>query len=720
MKHSLLHYYREKQKQSESEKVYDTQCPFCSMQCKKKVIEQSFVTRKQYKTEGVDNPVTKGRLCMKGMNAYAHAVHEDRLMHPVQKQADGSWKEVSWEEALALVREKFQSLQQQYGSDSVGVYGSASITNEESYLLGKLARVALKTKYIDYNGRFCMSSAATASKAVLGIDRGLTNALSDIPKAQVLLLSGTNIASCQPVMMPYLEEAKANGAFIIVIDPRKTETAAIADLHLEVTPGRDAALTNAMLASLMQQGLVNESFVKDRTEGWQELQPHLQSISIKDAADYAGVEVQKISDAVRIFAAAETGMVLTARGVEQQTDGHMAVRNLLNLVLLTGKIGREGCGYGAVTGQGNGQGGREHGQKADQLPGYRMIDNPEDRQHIADFWGVPEEELPGRGVSAYEMMEKVKERDIRGMLLVCSNPVVSNPNASFIKEALETLDFFVAVDLFISESAQYADLILPAASYLEDEGTMTNLEGRVTLREATKKPPGSTKPDWKIICELAEALGAAEHFPFRSAEEVFNELRHASRGGAADYYGMTYDRIRREEGLFWPCPDLDHPGTPRLFANSFGRPDGRALLTAVDSKAVQSTSIPTEKHPLLLTTGRVMAHYLTGVQTRRSTKLAARLYESFIELHPATADTYSIAEGDLVDVISDAGSITVRAQLTADIRRDTVFVPFHWAEHQNVNMLIPGKLDPVSRMPGYKSTPVSIKRHEPALQTTES
>ncbi|SDN98532.1 assimilatory nitrate reductase catalytic subunit NasC [Alkalicoccus daliensis] len=714
MKHSMLNYYREKQRQVESETIYNTQCPFCSMQCKKQVIEQKYVKRKSYLTKGVDNPTTHGRLCIKGMNAYQHAVHKDRVLEPLHKQ-NGEFVPISWEKALEMIREQFTAIQAAHGKDAVGVYGSGSITNEEAYLLGKFARVGLQTKYIDYNGRFCMASAATAGNAVFGLDRGLTNSLSEIPKAKCIILAGTNLAECQPTIMPYFEEARKNGSYIIVIDPRETETAKMADLHLKVKPGKDAALANALLKVIEKEGLINESFVKERTNGWEEMKAHLTSLNLEEAAALASVPLKDIELAAKAFAKAPTGMIFTARGVEQQTDGHMAVRNFLNLLLLTGKIGQEGSGYGAVTGQSNGQGGREHGQKADQLPGYRSITKKEDRDYVAGMWGVKEEDLPGKGVSAYEMMEKVHEREIRSMLLMCSNPIVSTPNASFVKEALASLDFFVAIDLFISETAQMADLILPASSYLEDEGTMTNVEGRVTLREANKKPEGKSRHDWQILCDIAKVLGKEEYFPFTSAEEVFNELRTASKGGRADYYGITYDRIREEQGILWPCPSLDHKGTHRLFEESFATADGKAVLSVVSNDAELKKEAVSEDYPLYLTTGRIMSHYLTGVQTRKSTNLAAHFYESFMEIHPETAGEYGIPENELVEIQSKRGTIVVRSRISEHIRKDTIFVPFHWAEDQNVNMLVPKDLDPNCGMPGYKVSAVKIRRHEPSF-----
>ncbi len=703
----LLKYFRTKQQEVQSEKVYDTQCPFCSMQCKMQLIEQSIVSRKKYTTIGVANPTSEGRICIKGMNAHQHALHQDRIKYPLLK-INGEFVRISWQEALAVIKEKFTDIQAADGTNALAVYGSASITNEEAYLLGKFARVALKTRYIDYNGRLCMSAAATAANQTFGMDRGITNALTEVPTTRVIILAGTNIAECQPTIMPYFEKAKENGAYIIAIDPRETATTQIADLHLKVKPGMDAALANGLLKVILEENLTDEQFIRERATGFAEVKEYVLSQSLDEIAELTGVSKEQIQTAAIKFASEETGMLFTARGVEQQIDGTAAVRNLLNVLIATGKIGKPSCGYGAITGQGNGQGAREHGQKADQLPGYRSIENDEHREYIASVWGIDEEDIPRKGVSAFEMFKKIDEGEITGMLLMCSNPVVSNPNANFVKAALKKLKFLVAIDLFVSETAEYADLILPTSSYLEDEGTMTNLEGRVILREASRPCPGEVKHDWEIICEIAKVLGKGQYFPYKKAEDIFNELRVASKGGIADYYGITYDRIRKEKGILWPCPDENHAGTARLFEYSFAHPDGKAKMVVVSNTSQIPKEKPSEEYPLYLTTGRVVSHYLTGVQTRKSAALAARNFESYLEIHPETARKYQIENNRLVTVTSKRGSIVVRSKWTDKIRQDTVFVPFHWADSQNVNMLVGEDLDPFCKMPGFKVSAVKV------------
>ncbi|PPA71000.1 assimilatory nitrate reductase catalytic subunit NasC [Jeotgalibacillus proteolyticus] len=702
----LLKYYRTRQQEVQSEKVYDTQCPFCSMQCKMQLIEQKAVTSTTYKTVGVDNPTTEGRLCIKGMNAHQHAIHRERIKQPLIKK-DGEFVAATWEEALEVIGSRFKAIQKEDGRDALSVYGSGSVTNEVAYLLGKFARVALKTKHIDYNGRLCMSSAATAANQSFGIDRGFTNTLQEVPGTRVIILAGTNIAECQPTIMPYFEKAKENGAYIIAIDPRETLTTDLADLHLKNKPGSDVALANALLKIILEEGWMDEDFIRERVNGLEEAMEHLAGVDLEECIAKTGVSYEQLYQTAHVFSQEESGMIFTARGIEQQTDGTEAVRGLLNLLLVTGKIGKPYSGYGAITGQGNGQGGREHGQKADQLPGYRLIEDKEDRQYISEIWGVDERDLPGKGVSAYEMFEKMNEGTITGMLVMCSNPLLSNPNLNLVKEALQKVKFLVAVDLFISETAEYADVILPASSYLENEGTMTNVEGRVTLREASRPLPGEARHDWKILCNIAKELGQWEKFPFKSAEEIFEELRLASKGGKADYYGITYQRLREEQGILWPCPELSHEGTKRLFTDRFAHEDGKAKL-AVVGKTKRDKEMLSPEFPLYLTTGRVMAHYLTGVQTRKSSSLAARNIEAYMEIHPDTAKKFHIKDQELTSIQSRNGRITVRSSYSEKIRKDTVFVPFHWGGDQSVNRLVSDRLDPFSRMPGFKVTAVRI------------
>jgi assimilatory nitrate reductase catalytic subunit len=391
----------------------------------------------------------------------------------------------------------------------------------------------------------------------------------------------------------------------------------------------------------------------------------------------------------------------------------------INLVLASGRIGRESCGYGTITGQGNGQGGREHGQKADQLPGMRELANPEHRAYIADVWGMDAGELPQPGVDAYELIRKIDKGEIKGMLSICFNPKVSLPDNNFVARALEKLEFFVSIEFFMSETARYADIVLPGSLQEEDEGTVTQVEGRVIKINKAVDPPGDARQDWRIIQDIAHALGRGRGFEFRSPREMFDELRVASKGGMADYSGITYEKIERQMGVFWPCPSDDHPGTPRMFepgswnpiangAGPFYFPDGRARF--VISEYLPPAEVTDDEYPVILTTGRVITQFLSGTQTRRIGPLVDYYPEPRVEMHPHLAERLGIAHDDWTLVESRRGSLTLRAQVATTIRPDTVFIPYHWAGAKSANQLTISAQDPISKIPEYKVCAVRVSK----------
>ncbi|WP_456238742.1 molybdopterin oxidoreductase family protein [Paenibacillus athensensis] len=622
--------------------------------------------------------------------------------------AGDSWRSLSWDDALAGIAAEIKALQAEYGNDAVGVYGGGSLTNEVSYLLGKFTRVALRSKYIDYNGRYCMSSAAAASNKAFGVDRGMTMPLSEIPQAKYILLAGTNIAECQPTMTPYLLEAKKNGAVIVTIDPRNTMTSKIADIHVRLQPGFDSVFVNGLLNVIVTEKLYDAAFLEQRTSGFEELAAAVKPFTPARVEELTGVLEGVVRTIARGFAKAESGIVMTARGLEQQVNGVENTQNYINLALITGKIGRKGCGYGAVTGQANGQGGREHGQKADQLPGYRLIENEADRAYVAGVWGVDPGELPGKGVSAYELLQKVDEGEIQALIVLGSNPLVSSPNSRMVERALQKLKLLVVIDMFETETARYAHWLLPGSSFLEGEGTLTNLEGRVFHRPQALALPGESKLDYRILCELAAALGRGAFFQYNGIEDVFNELTRATAGGKADYSGITYERLQREKGVFWPCPSPDHPGTPHMFETTFAHPDGKARLFGITPK-MPAEPIDAD-YPYVLTTGRVGSHYLSGAQTRRTEALNKKNPVPVAEIHPWLAGRIGLGVDGKVRITSRRGSLVFPVKVTEGIQPRTVFVPFHWGEELSINKLTNGALDPTSRMPEFKICAVRVER----------
>lgn len=685
-----------------------THCPYCALQC------GMLLETRGGATEVKGNPgfpVNKGSLCIKGWTSAEALGHAERLRTPLARNAQGRLVPVSWDEAFRRVTMGLHEAQVKYGSDAAGVFGSGALTNEKAYLLGKFTRVALRSASIDYNGRFCMSSAAAASNKAFGIDRGMPFPLADIPQAEVVMLVGSNAAETMPPFMQYFEQQRAQGGKLIVVDPRASVTAQNAALHLKLTPGTDAALAGGLLHILIRDGLIDADYIRERTEGFESVKGAVATYWPARVEQITGVPEAQIVEAAHLIGRAKTAMILTGRGSEQQSQGVNNVLSFINIALACGLVGRPFSGYGCLTGQGNGQGGREHGQKADQLPGYRKLDDPAARRHIAEVWGVKEEDLPRCGKSAYELLDSCgRPGGVRALLVVGSNVVVSSPRAGRIKERLKSLDFLAVADFFLSETAEIADVVLPSAQWAEEEGTTTNLEGRVILRRRAAMPPAGVKTDLEIICELGARLGKANAFAFESAEEVFDELRRATAGGPADYSGITYEKIAGQQGVFWPCPTTkngeEHAGTPRLFAEKFATLSGRARFHAVRHQEPGET--PCRDYPLYLTTGRVLAQYQSGTQTRRIAKLAEMAPEPRAEIHPATARLYGITGGDRVWLQTRRDAVLLNVKLTPSIREDTVFVPFHWGGKQAINRLTNPALDPTSRMPEFKVCAVRI------------
>src|SRR3989441_420022 len=682
-----------------------THCCFCGVQCgiQLKVQDNKVVGFEPWE----EFPVNHGMLCPKGIKRYLQNDHPDRLLAPLVRTHRG-FREATWNEALDRTVDAIRRIQSRYGRDAFAILGGASMTNEKAYLIGKFARVALRTANIDYNGRLCMVSAGAANKMAFGIDRA-ANPWSDIPLAKAIILSGTNLGECFPILTDYVWRARDNGAKIIVIDPRITPIARTADLFLPVRPGRDSALANGILHVMIEDGCIDEAFIANHTHDFDKVRDLVKKYTPALTEKITGVPARSVLKAAEIWGPAETSMLLHARGIEHHTKGVENVLSYINLVLATGRIGKPGCGYGTITGQGNGQGGREHGQRCNQHPGGRDINKPEHRRFIAEFWGVPESELPNQGLSACEIFDAIERGEIKGLISISFNPLVSIPDANRTRAALEKLEFYCAIDFFLSETAHYADVVLAGSLQEEDEGTVTTGEGRCVRLRQSVTPPGNARVDWSIICDLAARLGQGDHFNYSRAEEIFNELTAASKGGPVDYSGMTYERVEKNMGLFWPCPAPEHPGTPRLFeGGTFHHPDGKARFHAFDYRP-PAEDIDAE-YPIFFTSGRVVSQYLSGTQTRRMGSLLEQYPEPLCEMHPRLAERLGINDRDLVKVSTRRGEIIVPAQLVKSIRPDTVFIPYHWPGKKSANQLTNRALDPISKMPEFKVCACKIEK----------
>ena len=694
-----------------------THCPYCALQCGITLEPADSGTT----LSGRDFETNGGALCRKGFSAAKLLEHPQRLDTPMLRQADGSFAPASWDDALDLVAEKARSIRAESGADAVAMFGSGSLTNEKAYQLGKFARLALGTSRIDYNGRFCMSSAAAGSNRAFGLDRGLPFPLADLDTASMILMLGSNVADTMPPFVRHLETVRERGG-LIVVDPRRSATAKLsaegAGWHLQPTPATDLQLLLGLAHVVLAESLADTGYLKARTTGLEALRSSVAAWWPERTAKVTGVPAEAIRRTARALAAAARAAkngghpvyILTGRGIEQHANGTDTVTAAINLALLLGLPGTLAGGYGTITGQGNGQGGREHGQKCDQLPGYRKIADPAHRAHVSKVWGVDPGIIPGPGIPAMELLNALGTEGGPRMLMVHgANPVISAPDATRIFSALRRLDFLVVCDFFLSETAAEADLVLPVLQWAEEEGTMTNLEGRILRRRAAVAAPGQAKSELWILSQLADRLDAPGTFSPRAAE-VFEELKRASAGGIADYSGVNWEDVDQGAAIYWPCPEGSaistepgtRNGTPRLFLENFAHPDGKAKIVAVHAPA----TLPAQQ--ISLVTGRLLEHYQSGAQTRRVDELAAAAPEAALEIHPSTALAHQISDGQRVEVSNQRGTTIARAKLSSDMRLDTVFLPFHFPGTGTANLLTDPRVDPVSSMPEFKHAQVSL------------
>ncbi len=703
----------------EPDRLVKTHCCFCGQQCgiQLKVKGNEVIGFEPWE----DFPFNRGMLCPKGVKRYLQGSHPDRLTTALRRDphAPGGFAQMPYNDAIAKVASEIQRIQSSYGNGAMGVLSGASLTTEKTYLMGKFARVCLKTPYIDYNGRLCMVSAGAANKKAFGIDR-TTNPWSDIVGTEVVWVAGSNVAECSPITTNYIWQARELGAKVIVQDPRITPIARTCDLFLPVKPGRDAALFAGVLNLMIENGWIDRDFVDKHTVGFDQVAEYCKQWTPSHTAEVTGVPERSIRQAAEWWGTAKSSFLLHARGIEHHSNGVQNALGTINLVLASGRLGKPKSGYGTITGQANGQGGREHGQKCDQLPGWRDIANPEHRKYIASIWQVQEKDIPGPGVDAYEIFRKIDAGEIKGLLSICFNPKVSLPDNNFVKRALDKLEFYVAIDFFLNDTARHADIVLPGSLQEEDEGTVTQIEGRVIKINKAVDCPGDARRDWIIIQDIAAALSRPHGFRFASPREIFDELRIASKGGVADYSGITYEKIEKQFGVFWPCPSHDprtgeaipeYLGTPRLFepgsynpvakgTGPFYFPDGKARFNIADYRTpVDDIS---EEYPIFLTTGRVVSQFLSGTQTRRIGPLVDQYPEPRIEIHPRLAEKLGIKDGQWTTAETRRASITLKAMVVTTIRPDTIFIPYHWAGKKSANQLTVAAQDPISKIPQYK------------------
>ncbi|MFB7250738.1 molybdopterin oxidoreductase family protein [Microbacterium sp. NPDC056234] len=689
-----------------------THCPYCALQCAMTLTPRgadAAASDPSMTVSGREFPTNRGGLCKKGWTSSTLLDSPDRLTQPLVRGDDGALTEASWADALDLIAGRIVRLQTASGRDCIGVFGGGGLTNEKAYQLGKFARIALRTSRIDYNGRFCMSSAAAAANRAFGIDRGLPFPLTDLDEARTVLMLGSNVADTMPPFLSHLAAVRDAGG-LIVVDPRRSSTARLTDdgqgLHLAPAPGTDLELLLGLTHIVISERLHDAAAVERWTQGFDALRRSVAAWWPARVQQITGVPVETLRRVARRLASGANTFILTGRGVEQHANGTDTATAAINLAVILGLPTRAGSGYGTLTGQGNGQGGREHGQKCDQLPGYRKITDPDARAHVAAVWGVDPATIPGPGLPAVQLLESIGEdHGIRALLVHGSNPVISAPDAGAVRDRLGELDLLVVCDFFLSETAAMADVVLPVTQWAEEEGTMTNLEGRVIRRRQALPAPEGVRSELWILSELARRLDAPGRFDLDPAL-VFDELALASAGGIADYSGLSHAMLDADIDAFWPYP-VGSSGTPRPLLAGYQHPDGRARIVPVAVRPLPEG--PAAGDELTLITGRLLEHYQSGAQTRRVAELVAARPALEATLHPATAADRGMYDGDTIVLTNARGAVTAQVVTDSGIRPDTVFLPFHYPGEHSANLLTVAATDPISAMPEFKRSVVRVR-----------
>ena len=717
----------------QDEQQVKTVCPYCGVGCG---IEASVSDGRLFQIKGDDaHPANFGKVCPKPSGLPEAVHHPDRLTHPMRRQDDGSFRRISWDEALSEISERLGGTIGEFGPEAVAFYISGQLLTEDYYVANKFAKGFLGTNNLDSNSRLCMASAVSAYKGAFGTD-GPPTAYSDIGQAGCIMFWGSNAAECHPITFDRVKQRKKEGKEdpglpVIVVDPRRTATAEIADLHLQVKPGTDLALANAMLKVLIDEDLIEDGFIENHTNGFKEAAGVACEWSLEEAAGVCGVEAGDIVWAARKFGRAPAALIFWAVGVNQSTVGTAKSRAIINLCLATGNVGKPGAGPFSLTGQPNAMGGREVGGSSNLLPGYRTAENPEHRQQIEAAWGLSGGSIPGAwGLTATEIFRGLDDGDVKFLWVAATNPAASLPDLERARRAMRNAPFIVVQDAYPTETTQLADLVLPAAQWGEKTGVVTNSERRVSLVRKLVEPPGEARPDWEIFAGVARRMGFEKDFAWESPAEIYDEYKELTRGTPVDVTGLSHGRLERGPRQ-WPIPDVgwreekptggiqrrepreEHPGTHRLYTDKkFNTPDGRANFAATPHGGLSEP--PSEEYPLTLSNGRVKNQWHTMTRTGRAENLIKDLKGGpYVEVHPEAAEKAGIEDGKPVNIVSARGSFKARALFTENIEPGTVFVPFHWGDlwkgGGSLNNTTHDAIDPVSKQPELKGAAVRLE-----------
>jgi len=670
-----------------------TTCPYCGTGCRfyLQVVDNKLIGVVPCKTD----EISQGRLCIKGYNAHAFVQHPDRLTHPMVRDG-GHLRKATWDEALDKVVSEVKRISAEHGPDSVIVLASAKCTNEENYLFQKIARAAIGTNNVDHCARLC--HASTVAGLLMSFGSGaMTNTIPEFENADCVLVTGSNTLEAHPLIGARILRAHDKGAKIVVVDPRDTPLSRLAHSSIHQQPGTDIAWINGMIKIIIDEGLHDEAFIRDRTSGFDELRKIVEPYTPEKVEEITQIPKQELIDAARTYANAEKAMIAYAMGVTQHSNGTNIVRALANLAMVTGNVGKESTGVNPLRGQCNVQGACDAGGLPDLFPGYQRVEDAEARKRFETAWGrtLP----PTKGTTLTCAMKDALIGKVKAMIIFGENPMLSDPDIAHVEEAMKELEFLAVAEIFPTDTTKLADVVLPGACYAEKDGTFTSTDRAIRPLHKAVDPPGEAKPDWMIACELGKRLGA-QGFDFSSPAEVLDEMARL----APIYGGISYERADAQV-LRWPCPSKDHMGTPVLHIGGFKI--GKGVLVPVDhAPPAEETS---DEYPFILTTGRNLFHFHTGTMTRRSPKLEREAPEPYVEVNTSDAKRLGISNSDRVRVSSRRGEIALKARVTDWIMPGVIFIPFHYAEAA-ANRLTNPALDPVAKIPEFKVCAAQLKK----------
>lgn len=692
------------------DKTVRTTCPYCGVGCQMTLhVKDNFIYRVSAPFDAAPN---YGMLCVKGRFGTDYVRHPGRVKTPLiranreaGRSAPPVWREATWGEALDLVADELVRIRNSYGGDAIAGYASAKATNEDNYVYQKLIRALLNTNNVDHCARLCHAGSVTGLQLSIG-SSAMSNSIAEMENLEAFIVTGSNTTETHPVIANFLKRAvRRNGAKLIVVDPRHIEMADFATLWLRQNPGTDVAVFQAMAHVIVKESLYDADFIAQRTEGFEDYVESLEAFTPEWAEQVSGVPAEDIRKAARLYASAKRAAIYWGMGISQSTHGTDNTLSLVNLALMCGHVGKEGTGLNPLRGQNNVQGCSDSGGLPNVFTAYQRVDNPDVRARFEAAWDVRLNPQPG--LTATEMVDGAYEGRVKAMFVLGENPMMSEPNQAHARHALEQLEFLVCQDIFINETGELADVILPATSFAEKDGTFTNTDRRIQRCRAAVPPVGQSRPDWEIICDLGRRiearLGLRAGFEFNHPEDIWEEMRRVT----PDFWGITYERLEREGGVHWPCPSFDHPGTPYLFAEEFPRGRGKFWEVTYGTES----ELPDEEYPYNLTTGRVLYHWSGSTMTGRSA-LEEIFPEAVCEISPEDARELRLQTGDWVKVSSRRGSITLRVLVTGRSPKGTVFVPFHFAEAA-ANALTLDRIDKRAKIPDYKNTAVKIEKTAP-------